>query len=335
MAISTLAKREPVPTPSTTSPILLTGATGYIGGRLLHVLENAGHRVRCVTRRPEALQSCVGPTTEVISGNVLDQESLTGTMDGVEAAYYMVHSMGSKGDFEEQDRRAAHNFGQEARRAGVGRIIYLGGLGETSEELSPHLRSRQEVAEVLRASGVQVVEFRASIVLGSGSLSFEMIRSLVERLPVMVTPRWVNVTAQPIAIGDLLQYLSAALDLKTDDHAIFEIGGPDLVSYGNLMREYARQRQLRRLMIPVPLLTPRLSSLWLGLVTPLYSRIGRKLIDSIRHPTIVRDNAARQTFPHIRPQGVREAIASALGNEDRECAATHWADAYQRKSRDA
>ena len=184
----------------------------------------------------------------------------------------------------------------------------------------------------MRASGVQVVEFRASIVIGSGSLSFEMIRSLVERLPVMVTPRWVNVTAQPIAIDDLLQYLSAALDLKTDDHATFEIGGPDSVSYGDLMREYAQQRRLRRLMIPVPLLTPRLSSLWLALVTPLYARIGRKLIDSIRHPTVVRDNAAQQTFPHIRPQGVREAIASALGNEGREWAATHWADARQRES---
>ena len=153
MAISTLAKRESVPIPSATSPILLTGATGYIGGRLLRVLQNAGHQVRCITRRPAALQCCVGPTTEVVSGNVLDRESLKGTMDGVEIAYYMVHSMGSRGDFEEQDRRAAHNFGQEARRAGVGRIIYLGGLGETSGELSPHLRSRQEVAEVLRASG--------------------------------------------------------------------------------------------------------------------------------------------------------------------------------------
>ena len=158
----------------------------------------------------------------------------------------------------------------------------------------------------MRASGVQVVEFRASIVIGSGSLSFEMIRSLVERLPVMVTPRWVNVTAQPIAIDDLLQYLSAALALKTDDHAIFEIGGPDQVSYGDLMREYARQRRLKRLMIPVPLLTPRLSSLWLGLVTPLYAQIGRKLIDSIRHPTVVRDDAARQTFPtHSAPRGAR------------------------------
>ena len=324
-----------MPTPSTTSPILLTGATGYIGGRLLRVLENAGHWVRCVTRRPEALQCCVAPTTEIVNGNVLDGESLKGTMDGVETAYYMVHSMGSKGDFEEQDLRAAHNFGAEARRAGVGRIIYLGGLGERSEELSPHLRSRQEVAEVLRASGVQVVEFRASIVIGSGSLSFEMIRSLVERLPVIVTPRWVNVTAQPIAIDDLLQYLSAALGLETDAHVVFEIGGPDPVSYGDLMREYARQRRLRRLMIPVPLLTPRLSSLWLGLVPPVYARIGRKLIGSIRHPTVVRDNAARQTFPHIRPQGVREAIASALGNEGRECAATHWADAYQREPRGA
>ena len=316
-----------MPAPSTTSPILLTGATGYIGGRLLHVLQHAGHRVRCVTRRPGALQACVAPTTEVVSGDVLDQRSLKGTMDGVEMAYYMVHSMASRGDFEEQDRRAAHNFSQEARRAGVGRIIYLGGLGETSEELSPHLRSRQEVAEVLRASGVQVVEFRASIVIGSGSLSFEMIRSLVERLPVMVTPRWVNVTAQPIAVDDLLQYLFEALDLETGAHAVFEIGGPDPVSYGDLMREYARQRRLRRLMIPAPLLTPRLSSLWLGLVTPVYARIGRKLIDSIRHPTVVRDNAARKSFPHIRPQGVGQAIAGALGNEERECAATHWAGA--------
>ena len=229
--------------------------------------------------------------------------------------------MGAKGDFEEQDRRAAGNFGDEARRAGVARIVYLGGLGAADRELSAHLRSRQEVAEILRASGVKVVEFRASIVIGSGSLSFEMIRCLVERLPVMVTPKWVDVTAQPIAIADLLQYLHAALDLGTGGHEIFEIGGPDRVSYGDLMREYARRRGLGRVMIRVPLLTPRLSSLWLGLVTPVYARVGRKLVDSIRHPTVVGDASALEAFPRVRPRGYREAIASALADEIIGCAA--------------
>ena len=313
--------------PDPNSPILLTGVTGYIGGRLLHLLEKAGRPVRCLTRRPQAVRHRAGPATAIVRGDVLDRESLRGTLDGVQVAYYMVHSMGSKGDFVEQDRRAALNFGAEAARAGVGRIIYLGGLGVTSEALSPHLGSRLEVAEILRASGVQVVEFRASIVIGSGSLSFEMIRSLVERLPVMVTPQWVDVTAQPIAVTDLLQYLCAALHLETDTNEIFEIGGPDSVSYGDLMREYGRRRRLRRLMIPVPFLTPRLSSLWLGLVTPVYARVGRKLIDSIRHPTIVRDQSALRAFPHIRPQKVGQAIAGALRHEDRECAETRWSDA--------
>ena len=309
------------------SPVLLTGATGYVGGRLLRALEEAGHRVRCLTRRPLALRDRVASTTEVVEADVLDGESLSGAMNGVRAAFYMVHSMGSRGDFEEQDRRGARNFGEEASRAGVGRIIYLGGLGERSGELSAHLRSRREVADILRESGVQVLEFRASVVIGSGSLSFEMIRSLVERLPLMVTPKWVKVTAQPVAIADLLQYLSATLDLETDGNEVFEIGGPDCVSYGDLMREYARQRRLRRLMVPVPLLTPRLSSLWLGLVTPVYARVGRKLIDSIRHPTVVRGDAAHLAFPRIQPQGVGEAIAGALRNEDRDFAETRWSDA--------
>ena len=309
------------------SPILLTGGTGYVGGRLLRLLQKSGHRVRCLTRRPGALSGAVDPATEVVEADVLDRGSLRGRMEGVEFAYYLVHSMGARGDFEEQDRRAAENFGDEARRAGVARIVYLGGLGAADGELSPHLRSRQEVAEVLRASGVQVVEFRASIVIGSGSLSFEMIRSLVERLPVMVTPKWVDVTAQPIAVGDLLQYLLAALELDTNAHETFEIGGPDRVSYRDLMREYARRRGLGRAMIRAPLLTPRLSSLWLGLVTPVYARVGRKLIDSIRNPTVVRDPSALRGFPQVRPRGFGEAIATALRNEDRECAETRWSDA--------
>lgn len=306
--------------------ILLTGATGYIGGRLLKLLESDGFAVRCITRRPEFLQGRVAPGTELVAGDVLDHASLKRALAGVHAAYYLVHSMGTSRGFEETDREAAALFGAAARAEGVRRIIYLGGLGDASDRLSAHLRSRHEVGAILRQSGVPVVEFRASIVIGSGSLSFEMIRALVERLPVMITPRWVNIPAQPIAIQDVLQYLRAALDMPAGESAIYEIGGPDRVHYGDLMREYARQRGLRRLMIAVPVLTPRLSSLWLGLVTPLYARVGRKLVDSIRHPTIVQDNTASRTFA-VRPIGVAEAIADALRNEDRDCSETRWSDA--------
>jgi uncharacterized protein YbjT (DUF2867 family) len=295
--------------------ILLTGATGYVGGRLLKLLEAEGCPIRCLTRRREFLQGRVDPGTEVVAGDVLDAGSLQGAMSGVHATYYLVHSMGVAQGFEKIDRRAAELFGSTARAQGVQRIIYLGGLGDPSCKLSPHLRSRQEVGEILRQSGVPVIEFRASIVIGSGSLSFEMIRALVERLPVMITPRWVGIRAQPIAISDLLYYLRAGLDASVAGNPIYEIGGPDQVSYGELMREYARQRNLRRLMISVPALTPRLSSLWLGLVTPLYARVGRKLLDSIRHPTVVQDNKALHVFA-VRPIGVGEAIANALRNED-------------------
>jgi uncharacterized protein YbjT (DUF2867 family) len=241
-------------------------------------------------------------------------------------AYYLVHSMGSSGGFEDEDRRAARNFGAAARAAGVRRIVYLGGLADESRELSPHLRSRLEVGRLLRDSGVPVIELRASIVIGSGSLSFEMIRALVEHLPVLVTPRWVSMPAQPIGIDDLLAYLLEALDADATGSPIYEIGGADRMSYADLMREYARQRGLRRLMLPVPVLTPRLSSLWLGLVTPLYARVGRKLIDSIRHPTVVRNDAARRAF-RAAPSDVRTAVARALENEDREFAETRWSDA--------
>jgi len=291
--------------------VLLTGATGYVGGELLRALRARGHRVRCLARRPEALSTAEAAEAEVARGDVLDPASVRAAMTGVDAAYYLVHSMGSPGRFEEEDRTAARIFGDAAREAGVRRVVYLGGLGRSDQELSAHLRSRQEVGAILRASGVGVIELRASIVIGSGSLSFEMIRALVERLPVMIAPRWVSVPAQPIAIHDLLDYLLAALDLPSDASRVFEIGGADRVSYGDLMREYARQRGLKRLILSVPVLTPRLSSLWLGLVTPLYVRVGRKLIDSIRHPTVVEDRSARTTFS-IRPCGFREAIARAL-----------------------
>ena len=306
--------------------LLLTGATGYVGGRLLKALEQTGERVRCLARRPAFLSPRVGPGTEVMAGDVLAADSLGPALAGVAVAYYLVHSMGSAGAFEADDRLAAANFGAAAKAAGVERIVYLGGLGFAGEALSPHLRSRQEVGGILRQSGVPVLEFRASIVLGSGSLSFELIRALVERLPFMITPRWVAVLSQPIAIEDLVAYLLAAARLPLQGNPIYEIGGADQVTYGGIMRIYARQRGIRLLMIPVPFLTPYLSSLWLGLVTPVYARIGQKLINSIRHPTLVRDPAALTCFP-VRPMGVEEAVRRAMIHEEEAFASSRWSDA--------
>lgn len=296
--------------------ILITGATGYVGGELLDAVRAAGWPVRCLVRRPDALKAKGFSGVEIVAGDVLEVASLHGALAGVDTAYYLVHSMGSTQSFEEQDRVAAQNFAEAAREARVRRIIYLGGLGHNTDKLSAHLRSRHEVGDILRSTGVLVIEFRASVVIGSGSLSFEMIRALVERLPVMIAPRWVSVPAQPIAIADLLAYLVAALDLPVDGNKTFEIGGSDQVSYGGLMKEYASQRGLKRLVISVPLLTPRLSSLWLGLVTPVYVRVGRKLIESICHATVVEDQTARAVFK-IRPRGYREAIAAALASNER------------------
>ena len=305
--------------------VLVTGATGYVGGRLQRRLEASGFRVRCMARSPERLAGRVGPGVETVAGDVLDRASLDSALAGVDGAYYLIHSMGSSGEFEEQDRLGARNFAEAASAAGVGRIIYLGGLAQQSGDLSKHMRSRHEVGDILRESGLPVIELRASIVLGSGSLSFEMIRALVERLPAMVTPKWVAVEAQPIAIDDLLDYLMESLALPPESR-VFEIGGADRASYGDLMREYARQKGMKRLMVPVPVLTPRLSSLWLGLVTPLYARIGKKLIESIEHPSVVEDPTAREVFA-VRPRGVTEAVAAALRNEEREFAETSWFDA--------
>jgi uncharacterized protein YbjT (DUF2867 family) len=268
----------------------------------------------------------VSPETEIVEGDCLAAASLPAACAGVHTAYYLVHSMGSSGDFSEQDRTAAANFGAAAHGAGVRHIIYLGGLGAAGAQLSPHLSSRHETGEALRASGVLVTELRASIILGSGSLSFDLIRALVERLPVMLCPRWVRTRAQPIAIEDVLAYLLAALDVPDGRNGIFEIGGADRVSYADIMNEYARQRGLRRYMIPVPLLTPRLSSLWLGLTTPVYARVGRKLIDSVENETTVHDDRALRVFA-IRPMGLSQAIRRAIFQEDQEYGASRWSDA--------
>ena len=304
---------------------LVVGATGYIGGRLLAALEARGESVRCMARRPEYLAGRVSRGTEVVAGDLADPGSIQAAVSGVDTAYFLAHAMGTTGAFEQEEAAGASTFATAARDAGVRRIIYLGGLGE-GPDLSPHLRSRQLVGQIFRESGVPTLEFRASIIIGSGSLSYEMIRALVERLPVMITPRWVRTLAQPIGVEDVLAYLVAGLDVALDESRVVEIGGPERVSYGDLMRQYADLRGLRRVMIPIPILTPHLSSLWLRLVTPVYARVGRKLIDGLRNETVVRDQSALTLFP-IRPLGVRAALTRALSNEDRTFAATRWSDA--------
>jgi lipocalin/uncharacterized protein YbjT (DUF2867 family) len=288
---------------------LLTGASGYIGSRVLRELEACGCPVRCLARQPARVAARCA-TTEVVTGDCLDETSLDAAMNGIDQAFYLVHSMTSGARFAELDRRAADNFGRAARRAGVRRIIYLGGLADDAHSLSTHLKSRVETGEALRGSGVPVVEFRASIVIGAGSLSFEMIRGLVERLPAMICPTWVDTRTQPIAIDDVLAYLLAALELPQGREGVFEIGGPEVVSYGDMMRAYAKLRGLRRVLIPVPVLTPRLSGLWLGLVTPAQARVGRALVEGLRNPTVVRSPAAVETFA-IRPITLHEALVRA------------------------
>jgi uncharacterized protein YbjT (DUF2867 family) len=268
--------------------------------------------VRCLARKPDNLRTKVVEWTEIVKGDVLNRASLDAALAGVTTAYYLVHLMASSADFEKQDREAAENFGAAAKEAGVQRIIFMGGLGEeTDPKLSSHLRSRHEVGRILRDSGVETIEFRASVVIGNGSLSYNLIRSLTDRLPVMICPRWLATPTQPIAVNDVLAYLLAALDLPPGQSQVYEIGSSDVVSYGQLIQEYARQRGLRRWLISVPFLTPYLSGLWLALVTPATYEVGRHLIEGLKNPTVVRDKKALQVF-NIHPVGIKEAMRQAL-----------------------
>jgi uncharacterized protein YbjT (DUF2867 family) len=294
--------------------ILLTGSSGYVGGRLIPLLEEQEARLRCLARTPEKMRT-VQPSTEIVQGDVLDLSSMDRAIQGVHTAYYLVHLMSGTKDFEKEDRQAARNFAQAAKNAGVRWIIYLGGLGNEADlQLSPHLRSRHEVGQILRDSGVETIEFRASLVIGTGSLSFDLVKSLTDRLPVMLCPRWLTTPTQPIAVDDVLAYLLAAKDLPPGESRIFEIGSNDVTTYGDMIREYARQKGLRRWLISVPVLTPYLSSLWLALVTPASFEVGRHLIEGLKNPTVVRDRTALDLFP-IRPMGIQEAIQKALGED--------------------
>lgn len=304
--------------------ILVTGATGYVGGRLTRRLEDSPHNLRCMARRPSFLVGRVAASTEIVQGDVTEPLTLERALDGVDVAFYLVHSLASSGDFESTEIEGARNFAAAAAKAGVGRIVYLGGLGGGAQ--SAHMRSRHAVGDILRQGSVPTIEFRASIIIGPGSLSFELIRSLVRRLPVMVVPKWVRVQAQPIAINDVLDYLVQAVDLPVTESKVYEIGGREQLSYLDLMKRYGDIFGLHRIYINVPFLTPWLSSLWLNLVTPLFARVGRKLIDSIRVASVVTDESALRDFS-VRPMDVSEAIRRAQDEEDRAFRETHWSDA--------
>lgn len=314
--------------PAARQRILVTGATGYVGGRLIPLLLARGYRVRVLVRDADRLAGrSWRDRVEVAVGDVLDPASLPAALDGVDAAYYLIHSMSSHADFAQRDLRAARSFAEAAAAQGVARIIYLGGLGQSEAGLSEHLRSRQETGAALREAGVPVTEFRASILVGSGSVSFEMIRSLTERLPVMICPRWVYTRTQPIAIDDALAYLVAALETPASHGQVVEIGGRDVLTYKQMMSTYARLRGLRRFIVPVPVLTPRLSSYWVHLVTPIPSTIAQPLIDGLSVEVIVTDDAARRLFPRITPMDYETAVARALSSLEASDVETSWSDA--------
>ncbi|MFF8427836.1 SDR family oxidoreductase [Streptomyces sp. NPDC016566] len=313
---------------------LVTGATGYIGGRLVPELLDAGHRVRCLVRTPRKLRDHPwAGRVEVVQGDVTDAGSVARAMEGVDVAYYLVHALGTGRGFEDTDRDAAHVVGEQARRAGVGRIVYLGGLtpGAVPErELSPHLRSRAEVGRVLLASGVPTAVLRAAVIIGSGSASFEMLRYLTERLPVMVTPRWVHTRIQPIAVRDVLRLLVGCARLPREVNRTFDIGGPDVLTYLDMMRRYAAVAGLnRRLILPVPVLTPGLSSHWVGLVTPVPASLARPLTESLRHEVVCREHDIRRYVPSPpgHPVGFDRAVALALQRIRDAKVTTRWSSA--------
>ncbi|WSM38082.1 SDR family oxidoreductase [Streptomyces cellulosae] len=313
---------------------LVTGASGYVGGRLVPDLLEAGHRVRCLARSPDKLRDHPwAPDVETVRGDVTDAASVAAAMRDVDVAYYLVHALAGGGDFEDTDRRAARTFAGQAHAAGVRRIVYLGGLtpyGVPEETLSPHLRSRAEVGRIFLDSPVPATVLRAAVVIGSGSASFEMLRYLTERLPVMVTPSWVHTRTQPIAVRDVLRYLVASATMPADVDRAFDIGSPDVLTYRDMMRRYAEVAGLRRrVIVPVPVLTPGLSSHWIGLVTPVPASIARPLTESLRHEVVCREHDIARYVPDEpgRPLPFDEALRLALARVREAQVATRWSSA--------
>ncbi|WP_329377397.1 SDR family oxidoreductase [Streptomyces sp. NBC_01716] len=330
----TYADPAPAPDPAPALHCLVTGATGYIGGRLVPELLDAGHRVRCLARTPEKLRDHVwAGRAEVVRGDVTDAGSVGDAMRGIDVAYFLVHSLGTGSGFERTDREAARIFAEQAHAAGVRRIVYLGGLapvGVPERNLSPHLRSRTEVGRILLGSRVPTTVLRAAVIIGSGSASFEMLRYLTERLPVMVTPSWVRSRIQPIAVRDVLRHLVGSARMPADVSRAFDIGGPDVLTYLEMMHSYAAVAGLRRrLIVPVPVLTPALSSQWIGLVTPVPPSIARPLAESLRHEVVCHENDIARYVPDAPggPLGFEEALALALRRIQDAQVTTRWSSA--------
>lgn len=312
-------------------PVFVTGATGYVGGRLVPRLLDAGYSVRCFARSPDKLRHRAWihhPRVAVASGDAMNADELTSAMRGCFAAYYLIHSMEAVGPaYRERDRRLAETVARATRECRIERIVYLGGLGELGESLSEHLTSRREVETALASAGVPVTVLRAAMIIGAGSASFEILRYLVERLPIMVTPKWVMTESQPIAIRNVLHYLVECLRTPETVGRTLDIGGPDVASYLEIMRTMAEARGLRRrIVIPVPVLTPRLSSLWIHLVTPLSHRIARPLAEGLRNRVVCRDGEAARLMPQ-RLLTIRESIDAALGKLAEHGVETAWSDA--------
>ncbi|WP_313888787.1 SDR family oxidoreductase [Mycolicibacterium sp. CBMA 226] len=311
--------------------VLVTGATGYIGGRLVPRVIEAGHRVRVMARNPDKISDVPwAADVQVVQGDLTDPDTLDDACRDIDVIYYLVHSMGNPGEFTEAERRSAENLAAAARSANVKRIVYLSGLHTESDQLSTHLRSRSQVGEILIDSGVPTVVLQAGVVIGSGSASFEMIRHLTNRLPVMTTPRWVNNRIQPIAIRDVLYYLLAAASAELPQSRTYDIGGPDVLRYGDMMQIYADVAGLaRRRIVVLPVLTPKLAGLWIGLVTPVPPRIGRALIESLSTDSVVTEHDIDALIPPPSggTTGYREAVGLALRRIENGDVETTWANA--------
>ena len=306
--------------------ILVTGGTGYIGSTLTADLINTNDRIRCLSRNVSALKAKFpDENIEFVEADLTDEDSLQGVFEGVDVAYYLVHSLSGNDGFRSQELLCAANFSRAAFNSGVKKIIYLGGLGAANSGTSRHLQSRSEVGEILRNSGIPCLEFQASIVIGPGGLSYEIMKNLVIRLPIMITPKWVSSLAQPIWLGDCVQFLLQSRFMELKESRVIQIGGPEVTSYRGLMKTFAKMKGLTRAMIPVPVLTPNLSSRWLGLVTPVYARVGRKLIESLKVDSIISDEAHMKEFD-INPIGFREAIQRTIEIEENEGVQNRWFD---------
>lgn len=310
---------------------LVTGATGYIGGRLIVELLRHGYRVRILARRPERLKNHPWiDQVEVVGGDAEDPKSLAEALAGVDVAYYLLHALMVKGDFESLERQMAADFGRAAKTAGVRRLVYLGGIISAGQEASPHLQARADTGAILAASGVPTIELRAGVVIGSGSASFEMLRYLTERLPVMTTPKWVKNRIQPIAVRDVLRYLVGAASIDEKTSGVFDIGGPEVFTYADMMQGYAKAAGLRkRWIIPVPVLTPRLSSGWVGLVTPVPYTLARRLVESLKNEVVAAPSEIRNLIPDP-PGGLTpldRAVKLALVKIKDARVETRWSDA--------